>query len=704
MTDFMMRHKWLTVSLWMVLALFGVRFAGTMMHRMDYTYTTPGRPGFLANQHITQSFGVDPTFEPFLAVLHLPNGSGMDTAEGRKMAATTFASAPNAGPVAVADYANTHNSAFLLDHGQSTWALINMPNPDFGPGAGIEARVDPAMQKAVAPGSQLTLTGFAQMLSNAGPNRHNLILGVEIGAVAACIVLLLVFGSAIAVVPALMALPAILVTMFCTLGLTYITQVSYFVPYMIILLTPGLAVDYSLIIVTRWREERERGLDNLPAIRSAIASAGHTVILSGATVAVGLFSLVLLPVPFLRSVGIGGMLVPLVATFAALTLLPVTLAAWGPRLDKLRLFKTSSTYSRAWERWGQFILRYRWLAAAGTIAVLAVITAPAFSINTAEPLIGSLPNFGPAAASFHELSANGIPSAVDFPIQVITHGGAEGVRQATEIAQATPGVYTVLAPDSPAFRHGNDALLTIVPTAEGGTREGKQIVDSLTERLANVPGGAEVGGSSAGDMAFTKAVYGHFPMMLTIVCLLSIIILTRALRSVVLAIKAVLLNVVSLGAAFGFMVLFWQRGHGSEWIYGVPATGAIRDWIPVVVFACLFGLSMDYEVFVLVRIREEYNLCHDTDRATIAALARTGRLVTSAAVILMISFLSLSGDPNQIPKIISTTLAAGVVVDAVIIRTLLVPALVSLMGRWNWWTPSWIGGSGKPQSAEAPIR
>lgn len=178
--------------------------------------------------------------------------------------------------------------------------------------------------------------------------------------------------------------------------------------------------------------------------------------------------------------------------------------------------------------------------------------------------------------------------------------------------------------------------------------------------------------------------------MLTVVCLISVAILTRALRSFVLAVKAVLLNVVSLGAAFGFMVLCWQRGHGSNLIFGVPATAAIRDWIPVVVFACLYGLSMDYEVFVLSRIREEYDRLHLTDEAIVQALARTGRLVTSAAVILMISFLSLSGDPNQIAKIISTTLAAGVVIDAVIIRTLLVPALVSLMGKWNWWSPAWM--------------
>lgn len=669
-----MHHKIFTGCVWILLAFCGATYAGTMMHRMDYTYTTPGQPGFVANQHILDSFRIDATFEPFLAVLHLLQGSGMDILVGQAIAAKTFDSAPNAGIVAVADYGNTHNPIFLLDHGRTTWALINLPNPDKGPGAGIEGRVDPAMQQAVTPGSQLTLTGFAQMLSNAGPNRHNLITGLEIGVVAAAIVLLLVYGSAIAIVPVMMALPAILVTFLSVLGLTYLTPVSYFVPYMIILLSPGLAVDYSLIVVTRWREERERGLDNDEAIRSAIGSAGGTVILSGVTVAVGLFSLVVLPVPFLRSVGVGGMLVPLVATASALTLLPIVLAAWGPWLERRRLWKTSTTFSRSWERWGRLILRYRWLAAVIALAVLGALTVPALSINTAEPLIGSLPQRGPAATTFGELLRSGIPSAVDFPVQVITHGGDEGRQQATAIALAAPGIYTVLSPDTPSFRHGADSLLTVITKAEGSTREGKAIVADLRRRLGGVAGGAEVGGSIAGDVAFSDAVYGHFPLMLTIVCLIGVAILTRALRSFVLALKAVLLNVVSLGAAFGFMVLFWQRGHGSNLIFGVPATAAIRDWIPVVVFACLYGLSMDYEVFVLSRIREEYDRLHSTDEAIVQALARTGRLVTSAAVILMISFLSLSGDPNQIAKIISTTLAAGVVVDAVIIRTLLVPA------------------------------
>jgi RND superfamily putative drug exporter len=182
-------------------------------------------------------------------------------------------------------------------------------------------------------------------------------------------------------------------------------------------------------------------------------------------------------------------------------------------------------------------------------------------------------------------------------------------------------------------------------------------------------------------------VYGHFPLVLMVITLLSLLILIRAFRSVVLAVKAVVLNLVSLGASLGFMVLFWQQGHGSDVFYGTPATGAIRDWIPVVAFACLFGLSMDYEVFVLTRVREEHDRGASTDQAVITGLARTGRLVTCAAVIVAVSFLTLSSTPNQLVRIIASALAVGILLDAVIVRTLLVPALISLMGRWNWWLP-----------------
>jgi len=198
----------------------------------------------------------------------------------------------------------------------------------------------------------------------------------------------------------------------------------------------------------------------------------------------------------------------------------------------------------------------------------------------------------------------------------------------------------------------------------------------------------ERGGNTAQNVDFNSAVYGNFPLMLAAIAIVTFLLLARTFRSVVLAVKAVLVNLVSLGATFGFLVLFWQNGHGSNLIYGVPATGSIRNWIPIVAFAFLFGLSMDYEVFILARMREEYDRTGSTSQAVTGALARTGRLVTCAALILAISFVSLTTNPDIVVQMIASGLAVGILIDAVIVRTLLVPALVAIMGHWNWWMPS----------------
>jgi RND superfamily putative drug exporter len=203
-----------------------------------------------------------------------------------------------------------------------------------------------------------------------------------------------------------------------------------------------------------------------------------------------------------------------------------------------------------------------------------------------------------------------------------------------------------------------------------------------------VPGGAHVGGNAAQAKDFVHAVYGNFPLMLGLIAIVTFLLLARAFRSVVLAAKAVVLNVISLGASYGFLVLFWQQGHGSNLVYGVPSTGSIRDFIPIIVFAFLFGLSMDYEVFLLARMREEYDETGSTQQAVAGALSRTGRLVTSAAMILAISFLSLSTNPDLPVRVIATGLAFGILLDAFVVRTLVVPAFVAVMGRWNWWMPS----------------
>jgi RND superfamily putative drug exporter len=689
-TRLALSHRRLVALAWIALTIAGGLTASSTTGRLTHSFATPGNPGYDTNLRIMKAFGVDGNEQPTIAVLQLPAGRSMQTAAGRAAAARTFAAAHNAGHLAVADYANTHNPVLVSADGRTTWALIDMPNPDLPLGSGVMGRIPQALQAAAPTGATVAVTGFEQLQTGGGGSGPSTLVETIIGMVGGLAILAFVFGSAIAIVPLLMAVPAILTSMLLVGGVTHLTDISFIVEYLVALIGLGVAIDYSLLIVTRWREERERGLSNEDAVVTAGATAGRAVVLSGLTVTVGLLSLVVLPVPFLRSIGYGGMLIPLVAIAAAVTLLPATLAAWGPALDRHRVRRSSTTFSRRWERWGQLVVRRRWIAAIAGLAIVIGLAVPALSMNTGQPSSNAFPKTTPAGKALQGLERMGVPSAVVFPIQLFAHGGAATATRAAELAARTPGVYSVLAPNTHSFRRGQDALVSVIPRAEGSTASGRATVDRLRARLAAVPG-VEVGGNTAQNKDFVHAVYGNFPLMLGLIALITFLLLARAFRSVVLALKAVVLNVISLGAAYGFLVLFWQQGHGSHLIYGVPATASIRDFIPIVVFAFLFGLSMDYEVFVLARMREEYDKTGSTPQAIVNALSHTGRLVTCAALILAVSFISLSTNPDLPVRTIATGLSFGILLDAIVIRTLLVPALAALFGRWNWWMPERLG-------------
>jgi RND superfamily putative drug exporter len=702
-TRIALAHRRLVALAWVALAVVGGVTASSTTSRLTHTFATPGSPGYETNQRIIKSFGIDGNEQPTIAVLHLPAGQNMHTPAGQTAAARTFAAAHNAGHLAVADYANTHNPVLVSADGRTTWALINMPNPDVPLGSGVMQRIPHALNAAAPSGSTVAVTGFEQIQGSGGGKGPSTLVETLIGMVGALIILALVFGSALAIVPLLMAIPSILISMLLVGGVTHLTSVSFIVEFLVALIGLGVAIDYSLLVVTRWREEREQGHTNEEAIAIAGQTAGHAVVLSGLTVTIGLLSLVVLPVPFLRSIGYAGIMIPLVAIAAAITLLPVTLAAWGPALDRIRFRRASSTtFSRGWAWWGQFVVRRRWIAGAAGLVIVLGLAVPALSMNTGQPSSNAFSATTPAGKTLHGLEQSGVPSAVVFPVQLLVHGGAAPAARATKIARDTPGVYTVFAPKTPSFQRGQDSLISVIPRTEGSTSSGRALVDRLRSRLAPVQG-VEVGGNTAQNKDFVHAVYGNFPLMLGLIALVTFLLLARAFRSIVLAAKAVVLNVISLGASYGFLVLFWQQGHGSHLVYGVPATGSIRDFIPIVVFAFLFGLSMDYEVFVLARMREEYDATGSTPKAIVNALSRTGRLVTSAAMILAVSFLSLSTNPDLPVRTIATGLAFGILLDSIVIRTLLVPALVALMGRWNWWMPEPLGRLLRVEAPPAPV-
>jgi putative drug exporter of the RND superfamily len=269
---------------------------------------------------------------------------------------------------------------------------------------------------------------------------------------------------------------------------------------------------------------------------------------------------------------------------------------------------------------------------------------------------------------------------------VLTTAGSSSAVAAK--ASGLAGVYAATAPTGAAAVRNGHAIVDVLPATESSVPTGQAEVSSIERALLGRPGVIGVGGDGASLIDFDRTVYGEFPVLLAVLAVTTFILLTRAFRSVLLAAKAVVFNLISLAAAYGVMTWVFQDGHGSMAIFGVPATGAITMWVPLMVFAFLFGLSMDYEVFILSRIREAYDASSDARSAVVTGLGRTGRLVTSAAAILMLGFVSMSTSSQTDLKILATGLGAGIVVDALVVRCLLVPAMVALFGRANWWLPA----------------
>jgi putative drug exporter of the RND superfamily len=290
---------------------------------------------------------------------------------------------------------------------------------------------------------------------------------------------------------------------------------------------------------------------------------------------------------------------------------------------------------------------------------------------------------GAARSGLIALDRSGIGPGVLTPVEILVHGDATAVHRTVD---RVPGVRGSVAPRH--WRRGGFTVIDAFTVADGSSAAGRSTLARVQASVASLSGQPGVGGSVAEDSDFVSATYGSFPLVIAIIVVLTFLLLVRAVRSIVLPLKAIVLNLASVAAAWGVMVFIWQDGLGSTSIWGLPGTGAITSWIPFTVFSFLFGLSMDYEVFLLVRIREEYDRTGSTDAAIVGGVGRTGRLITSAALILCLSFVSMASAPVTDVKVLATGLGAGILLDATVVRMLLAPALVGLFGDWNWWMPA----------------
>jgi RND superfamily putative drug exporter len=689
------RRRGRFVAFWVLLTAFGLFATMRVSDRWFESFSIPGYSAYETNQKTLRTFGTGEQ-APMVAVFQ----SKGDVTKEDLAPAIEQAAAVNPGS-RVSSYFDTHNDVFVSHDRHTTFAEIYAPGQNtFSTNPRIKA-VRAALRGNTPPGVETHLTGLLPIYdaTSGGGTGPSVLTEALIGGVGALVILMFVFGTLPAVaIPLAIALTSILNTFTLVWLLTYVTDVSIIVQFLIALVGLGVAIDYALLMIFRFREELASGEDVETALEQTMTHAGRSVIVSGSTVAVGLLSMVLLPLPFIRSIGIGGMLIPAVSVIVSITLLPALLSLLGHRINKLRVMPkrfvtVTDPESGWWGKWARLVIRRPLRVAAVGAVIVGVLLALGSHLNPSEAQAKDFPGKGDAITGRDVLAASGISAGVIKPFVVLTPAS-----DASRVVQSLRGVDGVIGASAPeSWRKDGLALVEVFPSVDGSSKAVRGTISRVKDAL---PAGASLGGVAPEDRDFVHAVYGNFPYVLLFVVLLTYVLLARAFRSLLLPLKAVILNLVSLGAAYGIIVFIFQQGHGSNAIWGVPATQSIIPWIPLMIFAFLFGLSMDYEVFMLTRMREAYDETKSTREAVGLGLARTGKLVTSAALVLMFAFFVLSTGPGTDIKQFGIGLAAGIIFDATVIRALLVPAIMMLMGRWNWWLPAW---AARPLRTQASV-
>jgi RND superfamily putative drug exporter len=681
------RHRYPVIGAWLVLTLFGGYAAGQVSKRWFQSFSIPGRSAYEANQRTMHTFGVG--VRPPNVLVFKTSG---DATKSDAIRAATERVAKADQAALTSSYYSTGSLAFVSRDRHTTFMEVYPPGiAKFDTKSGAK-ELRKLAAAGLPAGTTVHVTGhdpLEEASSHGGSGGPSVLLEALVGGAGALVILLFVFGTLPAVLmPIAVAVASILNTFTLVWALTYLTDVSIIVQFLIALVGLGVAIDYALLMIFRFRDELREGEDVETALVETMTHAGRSVIVSGTTVAVGLLSLIVLPLPFIRSMGIGGMLIPAVSVLAAITLLPALLAVLGERINSVRLLPTrwvdrGHPEDGFWGRWARLVLRHPWRIAGIGLAIVAVLVSLGTQLTPNEAQLKNFPGSGDAIAGRSALAAAGISPGVMKPFNVLVENGGNPQEIAAKV-RTVPGVAAAVAPKD--WHRGTTSLVQAFPAVDGAAPGIQGIINRTNDTLKGT--NATLGGVAAVDRDFVHAIYGNFPYVLAFVLALTLILLARAFRSIVLPVKAVLLNLASLASAYGIVVFIFQQGHGSS-LWNISATQAIPAWIPLMIFAFLFGLSMDYEVFMLSRMREAYDETGSTNRAIELGLSRTGKLVTSAALILMFAFLVLSVSPGYEVKLFAIGLAAGIIFDATVIRALLVPSLMKLLGNWNWWMPAW---------------
>ncbi|MFF4577042.1 MMPL family transporter [Streptomyces sp. NPDC001373] len=698
-----MRHRLVTVLIWL-LALGGTAAAATAAGTaFSNDYEVPGTQSSRANALLRDGFhgqGGDTD----TIVWRTPDHQTARTPEvERRMsrALDAVAALPGVGSVSGPYGPGPGAAAQISPDGRTAYAVVTFDRQaDSVPKAQARAVVEAAQNPETEAGSlQVELGGRAIGLTEAPSPRLAEVIGVAIAA----LVLFLAFGSlAASLLPIATALVSVGSAYFGITLLGHAMAVADFAPMLGTLVGLGVGIDYALFIVTRHRKGLARGLDVGEAAENAVATTGRAVVFAGATVCIALLGMLVLRLDFLNGVAIAASLTVVLTVAASITLLPALLSYIGMRaLSRRERRRLAAEGPRAEAptgfaaRWSAFVERHPKLLGLAAALVMAVLALPTLSLHLGTSDQGNNPASSTTRKAY-DLLADGFGPGVNGPLTVVARldgaGDRLAVQRLADALRTTDGV----ASTGPAVfnRSGDTAVLTVVPDSAPQSRATSALVDRLREDVIPRAGHgssmeARVGGVTAGYDDFADVIVGKLPLFVGVVIALGCLLLLLAFRSLGIPLKAAAMNVAAVASSFGVVVVIFQWGWGSEPL-GLGSAGPIEPFLPVIMVSVLFGLSMDYQVFLVSRMYEEWLETGDNRRAVRVGLAETSRVINSAAVIMIAVFLAfvLSGD--RIIAMFGIALAAAVALDAFVLRTLLVPALMHLLGGANWWIPGWL--------------
>ncbi len=694
-TRAMIRYRWWVVGIWIVLFLLGGYATSGLSALLTNRFTLPGTDTARADSILEDHFGQKTVGSFSVVVKGAPGSAEQLLPIVRERAAAAAKELPTGQLAGVQAVSDSVVSATIVSNLEPADAKGH--TDDMRAAAGE------------IPGVTVYVSGQAAIEHDLDPVfAHDLKVGeLFIAIPIAALILAFVFGTFAFLLPLIFAAAAIPTTLAIIWLFAHVMELTTYLQNLVMLIGFGIAIDYSLLIVYRYREEFRSGKSKEDAIVRTMETAGRAVVFSGSAVGIGLALMLFMPLPFMRGFGIGGLVIPLVSVACALTLLPVLVYFCVNGLDRVRIVPKRVLDSRDseynfWWRLSRGVMRHARAVAAVTTAFLLLLALPVLWLEVGPGSNKGIPQTLEGVEGLNVIS-DAVGEGALAPTAIVGDTGRAGGVDSTAVRaaigeleqglRADPEVAAVRFGQGPQYvdPSGRYFHIDVIGTSEYGTPPALHFVGRLRDDIvpsAGFPEGVNVyaGGGPPSGVDFLDLTYGAFPWLVVGVLLLTYVLLLRAFRSVILPLKAIILNLLSIGAAYGLLVMFFKWGGAGA--VGLISFDQIEGWIPVFVFAMVFGLSMDYEVFLVSRMREEWDDGHTNEEAVSAGLAKTGRIVTAAGLVMFAAFMGFVAGSIVGLQQFGFGLAAAILIDVTIVRALLVPSAMKLFGRWNWWLPT----------------